>query len=142
LTWIEGTLAYDQDNHGARVSKPSHTDRYEELQAELDPHRREELERAMQETAARLRDRGVLLTGQEKSEELVALLEAVERFERAVQLKGGDLFVDEGPGGITREPDDLHFVLPARHPSEPVASYLVRLAEATEVVLNHPPIDR
>jgi hypothetical protein len=124
------------------VSKPIHTDQYEELQSELDPHRREELERAMQETAARLRDRGALLTGQEKSEELVALLEAVERFERAVQLKGGDLFVDEGPGGVTREPDDLHFVLPERQPSEPVANYLVRLAEATEVVLNHPPIDR
>jgi hypothetical protein len=124
------------------MSKRTEADPYEAFQEELDPHRREELERAMQETRTRLRDRGVLLAGQESSEELVALLEAVERFERAVQQQGGDLFVDEGPGGVTREPDDVHFVLPHRNPGEPVASYLVRLAEATDVVLNHPPIDR
>jgi hypothetical protein len=123
------------------MSKRTETDSYEAFQEELDPHRREELERAMQETGARLRDRGVLLTGQESSEGLVALLEAVERFERAVELRGGDLFVDEGPGGVTREPDDVHFVLPHRSPGEPVASYLARLAQATEVVLNHPSID-
>ncbi|MEA2725397.1 MAG: hypothetical protein QOH59_3168 [Gemmatimonadales bacterium] len=124
------------------MSKPTDTDPYEALQEELDPHRREELERAMQETSARLRDRGVHLTGRETSEELVALLEAVERFERAVESRGGDLFVDEGPGGVTREPDDVHFVLPRRMPHEPVARYLERLAEATRTVLLHPPIDR
>jgi hypothetical protein len=124
------------------MSKRTETDSYEAFQEELDPHRREELQRAMQETGARLRDRGVLLTGQESSEELVALLEAVERFERAVELRGGDLFVDEGPGGVTREPDDVHFVLPHRNPGEPIASYLSRLAEAAEVVRNHPSIDR
>jgi hypothetical protein len=123
------------------MSKRTETDSSEAFQEELAPHRREELERAMQDTAARLSDRGVALAGQESSEELVALLEAVERFERAVELRGGDLFVDEGPGGVTREPDDVHFVLPARHSGEPVARYLVRLAEATEVVLNHPTID-
>jgi hypothetical protein len=124
------------------MSKRTESDRYEAFQEELDPHRREELERAMQETSTRLRDRGVLLTGQESSEELVGLLEAVERFERAVELRGGDLFVDEGPGGVTREPDDVHFVLPRRNSGEPVAIYLQRLEEATEVVLNHPSIDR
>jgi hypothetical protein len=123
------------------MAKHPETDAYEALQAELDPHRREELQRAMQGTAARLRDRGVSLSGHESSEELVAILEAVERFELAVERRGGDLFVDEGPGGVTREPDDVHFVLPPRHSAEPVTSYLVRLAEATEVVLNHPPID-
>jgi hypothetical protein len=56
-------------------------------------------------------------------------------------MRGGDLFVDQGPGGVTREPDDVHFVLPGRQPGESVTSYLVRLAEATEVVLNHPSID-
>ena len=87
------------------MSKTTKTDSYEAHQQELDPHRREELKRAMRETAARLRARGVLLTGQESSEELVAQLEAVERFEKAVESRGGDLFVDEGPGGVTREPD-------------------------------------
>jgi hypothetical protein len=124
------------------MSKRTDTDAYEAFQEDLDPHRREELERAMRETSARLGDRGVSLTGQESSEELVALLETVERFERAVELRGGDLFVDEGPGGVTREPDDIHFVLPHRNPGEPVATYLARLEEATEVVLNHPSIDR
>jgi hypothetical protein len=123
------------------MSKPTETDPYEALQEELDPHRREELERAMRETSARLRDRGVRLSGRESSDELVALLEAVERFERAVESRGGDLFVDEGPGGVTREPDDVHFVLPPRQPQESVASYLDRLNQATRAVLQHPPID-
>lgn len=123
------------------MSKPTKTDPYEALQEELDPHRREELERAMQETNARLRALGVHLTGRETSEELVALLEAVERFERAVESRGGDLFVDEGPRGITREPDDVHFVLPLRTPHESVANYLARLDAATRAVLEHPPID-
>lgn len=123
------------------MSKTTKTDSYEAHQQELDPHRREELKRAMRETAARLRARGVLLTGQESSEELVALLEAVELFERAVESRGGDLFVDEGPGGVTREPDDVHFVLPRRQPLESVANYLGRLAEATRAVFQHPPID-
>jgi len=124
------------------MSKRTEADSYEAFQEDLDPHRREELERAMRETSARLGNRGVSLAGQESSEDLVALLEAVERFERAVELRGGDLFVDEGPGGVTREPDDIHFVLPHRDAGEPVASYLARLEEATEVVLNHPSIDR
>jgi hypothetical protein len=82
----------------------------------------------------------VLLTGGESSEELVALLEAVECFERAVVSRGGDLFVDEGPGGVTREPDDVHFVLPRRKPEEPVASYLLRVTDAISTVFYHPPI--
>ena len=123
------------------MSKPTETDPYEQLQEELDPHRREELQRAMEETAARLRQRGVHLTGRERSEELVALLEAVELFEDAVQARGGDLFVDEGPGGVTRQPDDVHFVLPRRAPHESVATYLPRLAAAARAVLDHPPID-
>ena len=121
--------------------EPAEKDSYEALQEDLDPHRREELERAMLETSSRLREAGVRLTGRETSEELVALLEAVESFERAVQWRGGDLFVDEGPRGVTREPDDVHFVLPRRQPHESVASYLQRLNEATRAVLQHPPID-
>lgn len=123
------------------MSKPTKPDPYEALQEELDPHRREELQRAMLETSTRLRDRGIQLTGRETSGELVALLEAVERFENAVESRGGDLFVDEGPGGITREPDDVHFVPPRRQPHESVARYLQRLEEATRIVLEHPPID-
>jgi hypothetical protein len=128
------------------MSMKDRTDRAREKPAdrgeapdELDPHRVEELQRAMRETSERLRGRGLHLTGRETSEELVLLLEAVERFELAVESRGGDLMVDEGPHGETREPDDLHFVLPRRGPRESSASYLGRLDEATRAVRRHPP---
>ena len=121
------------------MSQPPENDPYEALEEELDPHRREELERAMQETRARLRGLGIWLSGRESSEELVNLLEAVERFERAVEARGGDLMVDEGPGGETREPDDVHFVLPRRRAPESVASYLGRLDAATDALRHHRP---
>lgn len=93
----------------------------------------------MRETSERLRERGVFLTGRESSEELVSLLEGVERFELAVESRGGDLMVDEGPHGETLEPDDVHFVLPRRGPRESPGSYLGRLSEATRAVRHHPP---
>ena len=107
----------------------------------IEIQRDEDLERAMLETSTRLTDRGVRLTGDERSGELVALLEAVERFERAVECRGGDLFVDEPPRGSRPQPDDVHFNLPAREPGESVADYLRRIEKATEAVRLHPPID-
>lgn len=98
-----------------------------------------ELRAAMMETSDRLRAVGVRLTGHESSDDLANLLEAVERFERAVKARGGDLMVDEGPHGETREPDDVHFVLPRREPGEPVAAYLGRLDEAAGAVRHHRP---
>ena len=93
----------------------------------------------MEATSRRLCDRGVLLTGSETSEELVEVLEAVERFERAAEAHGGDLMVDEGPKGETREPDDVHFVLPRREPGESPHSYLQRLQAASRAVRRHKP---
>ena len=122
-----------------RRARPGDPAGSEAQQEELDPHRREALRRAMQQTSDRLRGRGITLTDRESSEELVAMLEAVERFERAVEAQGGDLMVDEAPGGVTREPDDVHFALPTREPGEPVDGYLRRLDEATAVVRHHPP---
>lgn len=110
-------------------------------QDELDPSRQEELRRAMLETADRLRGRGVALTGRESSDELVALLEAVERFEVAAESRGGDLMVDEPPNGSTPQPDDVHFALPRRERREAVASYLGRLDAVTLVIRRHPPLD-
>ena len=107
----------------------------------MDPEEQEELRRAMTETSTRLRQRGVALTGRETSDELVTLLESVERFELAVESRGGDLMVDEGPHGVTREPDDVHFVLPRRRPDERVAEYLGRLDQATAAVRHHPPLN-
>jgi hypothetical protein len=119
------------------MSKPRPDDRYESLQEELDPNRREEIQRVMLETADRLRQRGVSLTGQESGDELVSLLDAVEEYELAVEQRGGDLMVDESPEGGVPQPDDVHFGLPRRHPRESVSDYLVRIRERTDMIRRH-----
>ena len=93
-----------------------------------------ELRRAMEHTRARLESLFITLTGKETSQELVAMEEAVERFEMAVESAGGDLMVDEGPTRGAIQPDDPHFVLPLRQAGESVSSYLERLAAATDRV--------
>ena len=123
------------------MSKPSADDRYESIQEELDPHRREELQRIMLETADRLRQRGVSLTGKESSDELVSLLDAVEEFELAVERRGGDLMMDEPPEGETPQPDDVHFALPRRRERESVSDYLVRIQERTDMIRRHRPLE-
>jgi hypothetical protein len=80
-----------------------------------------------------LRSRGVRLTDRETDEELVELLDAVERFERVVERQGGDLMVDEPvDSGGAREPDDRRFVLPRRRDAETVNAFIDRIAEATD----------
>ena len=100
--------------------------------------RRDERERVGIDIAARLTDRGVGLTGGESSEELVTLLETLERFERAVQAKGGDLMMDEGPRDRKLEPDDAAFVLPRRADDESVSRYIVRVEQATAAIEQRP----
>lgn len=113
-------------------------DRFEERQKALDPHRRETLESVEAQLEAKLAARGVMLNGDETSDEVADILDAVERFERAVQARGGDLMVDQKPGGRPKLPDDRHFEVPERRADEPVDAYLDRLREATRVVLAHP----
>ena len=92
----------------------------------------DERRRVEGEVASRLASRGVRLTGRESDEELVELLEAVERFERIVQRHGGDLMVDEPiDSDRAREPDDRRFVLPRRRDGETVRAFLGRIAEVT-----------
>ncbi len=102
--------------------------------------RRAERARVGLDIAARLGDRGVMLTGNESSNELVTLLETVEGFERAVQAKGGDLMIDEAPDAANPQPDDVHFALPQRAADETVAQYIRRIREATITVEGHPPL--
>ena len=108
--------------------------------SELDPQGREERHRVMLETADRLRQRGVSLTGRESSDELVSLLDAVEEYELAVEWRGGDLMMDEPPEGETPQPDDVHFALPRRGPRESAADYLVRILERTDIIRRHGPL--
>ena len=101
------------------------------------PDDQTEVKRAMEQTRARLEALNIRLAGNESPEELVSILEAVERFKEAVEAKGGDLMVDESVRGKVVEPDDPHFVLPKRRPRETVESYLDRVAIATHRVRAH-----
>ena len=77
------------------------------------------------------------MNGDERPEDLADLLVAVERFERAVEARGGDLMVDDLKSS---QPDDPHFVLPARMPDQPVRDYIARIDAAAESVRHHPDI--
>ena len=99
----------------------------------------EDVRRVSRELAGRLTRLGIRVSGSERPEELLNMIEAVERFEDAVQARGGDLMMDEGPRGQTTEPDDQQFALPVRRDHESVAHYVERLARATDDVRRHPP---
>ncbi|MFL5576946.1 MAG: hypothetical protein ACJ79S_13350 [Gemmatimonadaceae bacterium] len=93
--------------------------------------RDDEQRHAADEIAARLRGRGVALTGRESGEELADLLDAVEQFEVVVERSGGDLMVDEPVGADSPiAPDDASFVLPARQRDETIAAYIGRITDA------------
>jgi hypothetical protein len=102
---------------------------FEEQQEDLDPHRREERDSAAVETAGRLRQKGVLLTGRETSAQLDDLLTAVDRFEAAVIARGGDLFVNSP---TSHPPEDPDFVIPQRVPGEDPEAYAARINSAAE----------
>ena len=99
----------------------------------------EDVRRVSDELAGRLSTLGIRMNGGETAEQLLSMVEAVKRFEAAVQSHGGDLMVDEGPRGQTTEPDDRQFALPVRREHESVARYLERLAHATDDVRHRPP---
>jgi len=90
---------------------------------------------AAAEVTARLRSRGVAVTGGESPEDLVDLLSAVERFEAAVEAHGGDLMVDDLKSS---RPDDQHFVMPQRVPREAVRAYIARIDAARAALGRHP----
>jgi hypothetical protein len=97
--------------------------------------RNDERRHAEDEIAGRLRDRGVRLTGRESGDELADLLDAVERFETAVENHGGDLMVDEPVrAGSPIAPDDEAFVLPRRKDAESVTEFIGRISLAMDRV--------
>jgi hypothetical protein len=101
------------------------------------PRESDEVRRVSDQIAGRLASRNVRLSGHERPEELALLEEAVERFEAAVEGRGGDLMMDEGPLGQVPQPDDPHFTLPKRNDDESVVRYLERIARATDDVRHH-----
>jgi CspA family cold shock protein len=97
----------------------------------LNPHRREEQQRATQHAADVLARRGVLLNGNETGDELAALWSAVERFESVVEARGGDTMTNTPDSS---SPDNAAFVLPERKAREAAGDYTRRILEAAEAL--------
>ena len=95
--------------------------------------------RVAQEMASRLRARGIEVQDSDSPDDVVALVESVEEFERVVEAHGGDLMVDEPPTTGAAQPDDPHFLLPTRAADESVSNYMKRLSAATTAVREHGP---
>jgi broad specificity phosphatase PhoE len=98
-----------------------------------------DLARVSEELAGRLRARGVAVHEDDSTDAIVALVEAVESFERAVEAHGGDLMMDEPPAHHAGQPDDPHFLLPARGDDESFTQYRSRLVAATAAIHDHKP---
>jgi hypothetical protein len=104
------------------MSKP-----YEQEQQDLNPNRQEEEHHARLEAEYRLRERGIEVTPSDSDEEVADVLDAIERFETAVEARGGDLFVDRIGSS---EPEDPAFVPPERQPGESASDYGRRIDAA------------
>ena len=94
---------------------------------DLNPHRRDDQSRVAAEIRGNLRQRGITIGDDEGGEELVSLLESVERFERARAALGGDSMINT-PG--TRQPERDEFVIPQRAGDETIAQYTARIEKA------------
>lgn len=95
------------------------------------PLRDEQRQHVRDELEARLRHRGASLTGAESDEDVLALSNAVDAFERAVMQAGGDLMVDTPESS---SPDNPRHVLPQRQGDENVASYVDRIRRAADEI--------
>src|SRR5215207_2740349 len=98
-----------------------------------------ERDRIARDIAGRLFTRGVDVRDDDSNDDVTAIEEAVERFEDAVQAKGGDLMVDEPPRGQEGQPDNARFRLPLRHADESASRYVERLARAADDLRPRPP---
>ena len=105
------------------------TPSFEREQRDLNPNRVEEERHARQEVEYRLSERGITVERSDSDEEVADLLDAIERFEAAVEAKGGDLFVNRIG---SPEPEDPAFVPPARGEREPAPEYRRRIEAAME----------
>lgn len=103
-------------------------DDYEEHQRILDPHRAEEQRRVRMESESRLASRGIEVLPGDPDEGVADLLDAIERFENAVERRGGDLMVNRIG---SPEPQDPAFVPPVRAPGEDIVAYTRRVEAAT-----------
>jgi hypothetical protein len=89
---------------------------------------RPDYQRAAETVRGQLMERGISLRGDEEGEDLIDLLEAVQRFERAVADVGGDSMTNAPD---SRHPDHPDYVLPMRRDDERAAAHVRRIEGAT-----------
>lgn len=95
----------------------------------LDPHRREERTGAAMEITSRLFQKGIDVSSDEDSALLADLLSAVEKFESAVEARGGDLMVNSPDSA---DPQNPEFVVPSRKADENLEGYIRRINDAAD----------
>ena len=93
------------------------------------PRRESDLDRAMAIARRRLLERGIELAGSESSPLVVRLLTAGEDFERAVERRGGDTFINTRRSS---QPENPEWVVPARAADESLDAYIRRIEDVTE----------
>ena len=95
----------------------------------LDPHRRDERDSAATEITGRLLQKGIEVSTEEDPALLADLLSAVEKFESAVEARGGDLMVNSPDSA---DPQNPNFVVPSRNADESLEGYIRRVNEAAD----------
>jgi hypothetical protein len=105
----------------------------------LNPHREADVQHAADLVAENLRRRGIEADGSENGDHLAALLDAVETFERARSLRGGDSYIDDIEAS---QPDDPRFVIPQRNGDEPLDAYARRVRAAAASIMTPAATDR
>ena len=108
-----------------------------ERQTSRDDDRERHRERVTHEIVARLGTRGVDVTESDSRDDVIAIADAVERFEQQVFALGGDLMVDEPPPGQRGRPDEARFRLPLRAADETASQYVARLTRASDELRRH-----
>ena len=97
----------------------------------VNPLREDQRRHVRDELEAWLRHRYIPLFGSESDEEVLSMVNAVERFEAAVMAAGGDLMVDSPESS---EPEHPEFVVPRRRDDEAPDAYVARVHFAADRV--------
>jgi hypothetical protein len=101
---------------------------------ERTPSSEAEVERVTAQVVGQLAERGVIVHDDDTPEQLADILSAVERFEGAVQLRGGSSYTNAPQSS---DPDRDEFVVPRRRDDEDAMTYVGRVRAAAEDL--HPP---
>lgn len=97
----------------------------------VNPLRDEQRKHIRDEFEAWLRHRYVPLFGSESDEEVLSMVNAIERFESAVSAVGGDLMIDSPDSADPEHPEHL---IPRRRDDEAPDAYVARVHFAADRV--------